>query len=136
MKLILPAIVLLAGRMFAAESTPVPAAAAEAVNAFGVDLVLKTGKPDANLLLSPYSIQSALAMAYAGADGKTRTEMAQVLHFSKDDAAMHGSFAALQKALEELMQKSAARVEQSKAHGLTQDPLTLVVANRLFGQTG
>jgi serine protease inhibitor len=31
-------------------------------------------------LLSPYSIQAALAMTYAYADGDTRAEMAKVLH--------------------------------------------------------
>jgi serine protease inhibitor len=38
-------------------------------------------------LLSPYSIQAALAMAYACADIDTRAEMAKVLHSSPDPLA-------------------------------------------------
>src|SRR5689334_13243668 len=60
-----------------AEASP----AVNVINTFGVDLLHKVGKPDANVLISPYSIQSALAMAYAGAEGTTRDEMAKVLHF-------------------------------------------------------
>jgi serine protease inhibitor len=69
--------------------------AAGAVNALGVDLYRVSVHGDSNLLLSPYSIQNALAMTYAGADGETRTEMQRVLHFPTDDEALHGSFSAL-----------------------------------------
>src|SRR6266550_2467694 len=81
--------------------------AAKVINALGIDLLHKAGKPDANALLSPYSIQSALAMAYAGADGVTREEMARALHYPKDEAELHRSFAGLRKTLEEVVQKSA-----------------------------
>jgi len=87
-------------------------------------------------LLSPYSIQSALVMAYAGADGATRAEMAKVLHYPKDDVETHRSFAALRKALDDTAQRSATNSLQMKQHGATNDPLTLTVANRLFGQGG
>src|SRR5262245_22769381 len=73
---------------FAAPAAADPAATA--VNALGIDLLKKVSKPDANVL-SPYSIQSALAMAYAGADGVTREEMAKVLHYPQDEAALHRS---------------------------------------------
>ena len=39
--------------------------AATAVNALGIELLGLTAKPWENTLLSPYSIQSALAMTYA-----------------------------------------------------------------------
>ena len=39
-----------------------------------------------NLFLSPYSIQTALGTAYAGAQGQTAAEMAKTLHFSGQDA--------------------------------------------------
>ena len=74
--------------------------AASAINAVGIDLLHQTGRSDANALLSPYSIETALAMAYAGADGKTRTEMARVLHLGADEAKANESFAALQLALD------------------------------------
>jgi serpin B len=111
-------------------------AAVKAINTFGIDLLHKIGKPDANVLLSPYSIQSALAMAYAGAEGTTRDEMARVLHYPKDESELHQSFAALWKELDAAIQQSAAQSEQVKKYGQTNDPITLTVANRLFGQSG
>ena len=43
-----------------------PASAAQAVNALGLELLAKGTAPNVNALLSPYSIQTALAMTYAG----------------------------------------------------------------------
>ena len=127
------ATLLLATPMRATEPTPT---AANAINALGIDLLHNGGDPNANALLSPYSIQSALAITYAGAEGETRAEMAKVLHYPKDDAETHGSFAALRKALDEVVQKSANDAEQMTKRGVTNDPITLTVANRLFGQSG
>src|SRR6266516_1327850 len=65
-----------------AHSAPSFDLAAKATNELGVDLhrQLASGS-DQNLCISPYSINSALAMTFAGADGETRSEMARVLHF-------------------------------------------------------
>jgi serine protease inhibitor len=133
MKVLLLATLLPAAPMLAAEPT---STAASAINALGIDLLRKSGEPNANALLSPYSVQSALAMAYAGADGATREEMRKVLHFPKDDAEVHRSFAALRKALEDVVQDSATNAARMKQGGATNDPITLTVANRLFGQAG
>ncbi|MEI2723782.1 MAG: serpin family protein [Verrucomicrobiota bacterium] len=119
--------------MLATEPT---ATAASAINALGIDLLLKSGPPDVNALLSPYSIQSALVMAYTGAAGDTRSEMTKVLHYSKDDAEIQRSFAALKKSLAEVAQKSTRDAEQMQKWGGKIDPITLTMANRLFGQTG
>jgi len=67
--------------------------AATAVNALGVDLLACVAKPNENALLSPYSIQSALAMTYAGAAGETKAEMAKVI------AGWANAFAALATAV-------------------------------------
>ena len=132
-KLLLTAVLLSAAPMFAAEPTTT---AANAINALGVDLLRQSVKPGANALLSPYSIQNALAMTYAGADGDTRTEMLRVLHYPDDDAEVHRSFAALRKSLEDVIQKSVREAEQMQKWGGRIDPITLTMANRLFGQTG
>jgi len=113
--------------------------AARAINALGIELLRQTAKPDANALLSPYSIQSALAMAYAGAEGDTRDEMARVLHYPKDESQLHSSFTALRKSLDEVVMQSAKYAENSVAIGKMArpaDPIVLNVASRLFGQSG
>jgi len=119
-----------------------PAAAADlqtatsAVNQLGLDLLPRTGAPTENALLSPYSIQVALAMTYAGADGDTRTEMARILHFPSDDATLHASFAALTQALAGAGAQQHQRNEQMRKYGEPSDEIELRVANRLFGQQG
>src|SRR5437588_9051038 len=109
--------------------------AAKATNEFAVDLQRQLAKGNDNLCISPYSIESALAMTFAGADGETRTEMARVLHFS-NDASVPGSFAALQHSLEDVSAKTAELVKQSKKFGGPSEPITLNIANRLFAQKG
>ena len=110
--------------------------AAGATNQLGVDLHRQLARGEENLCLSPYSIQSALAMTFGGADGDTRVEMARVLHFPNDGDAIHSSFAALQRSLEEMSKKTATIAEQSKKGGGPSEPITLAIANRLFAQRG
>lgn len=43
-------------------------------------------------VFSPYSVSTALAMTYAGADGQTKAEMAAALEFTLDDEALHPGF--------------------------------------------
>jgi serpin B len=108
--------------------------AATATNQLGIDLHRRLATADENLCLSPYSIQSALAMTFAGADGETKTEMARVLHFQTSDEKIHASFASLQRGLEELAKNSAALAEEGS--GGSGEPITIAIANRLFAQIG
>jgi serpin B len=133
MKPLLLALLLSGTHLFAAES---PSVAATAINAFGIDLLRQAGKPEANFLISPYSIQSALAMVYAGADGKTRDEMAKALHFPANDSELNDSFAALRKSLQELTERSSEVAKNWKRDGVIYDPETIAMANRLFGRGG
>jgi serine protease inhibitor len=110
--------------------------AANATNQLGVELQRKLATADENLCISPYSIQSALAMTFAGAAGHTRTEMARALHFPNEGDTIHSSFAALQHALDEMAQKTVQIAERSKKWGGPSEPITLTVANRLFAQSG
>ncbi len=119
--------------LMAAETASV---AANAINQLGLELQHKVGPADANLCLSPYSIQSAFAMVFAGADGQTREEMAKTLHFPEQAGAIDDSMAALAKALERAKAKSVERAALSKQTGGPSEPITLDVANRLFGQKG
>src|ERR1700736_4970777 len=99
--------------------------AARATNEFGIELHRQLATGDENLCLSPYSIQSALAMTFAGADGETRTEMARVLHFPANGDAIHSSFAALQQSLDEMTKQTAKIAEESKKRGGPSEPITL-----------
>ncbi len=109
--------------------------AATATNQLAVDLHRQLATGDENLCVSPYSIESALAMTFAGAEGETRTEMARVLHLP-NDGAVPTSFSALQRSLEEMSAKTADLVKESKRFGGPSEPITLSIANRLFAQKG
>jgi serpin B len=117
-----------------AQSNP----AIPAVNQLGLDLLRgqASANEHGNLLLSPYSIETALAMAFAGADGHTREEMRRVLHLPEDDDAVFGGFSALAKALDGLQEDSRHRAEQAHKHGSVVEPVEINIANRLFAQSG
>jgi serpin B len=109
--------------------------AANATNQLAVELHRQLATGDENLCVSPYSIESALAMTFAGADGETRVEMSRVLHFP-NDGAVPASFAAFQHSLEEMSTKTAELAKESKRFGGASEPITLNIANRLFAQKG
>jgi serpin B len=110
--------------------------AATATNRFAIDLHHQLAVGDENLCVSPYSIQSALAMTFAGADGETRSEMTRVLHFPSASDEIHTSFSALQRSLKEMAKQTAAVAEQSKKPSGPSGPSALAIADRLFAQTG
>lgn len=60
----------------------------EAANRLGFDLfrVLAAAKPEGNVFISPYSIHTALTMAWAGARGATASDMATVMHLQATEA--------------------------------------------------
>jgi serpin B len=109
--------------------------AARSTNEFGLDLYRKVAAGEGNLCLSPYSIDCALAMTLAGADGETHTEMARVLHLDAG-SDVDVSFAILQKSLEEMGTKTAKIAADSKKRGGPSEPITIAIANRLFPQVG
>ncbi|HTQ31343.1 MAG TPA: serpin family protein [Opitutaceae bacterium] len=96
-------------------------AVVNAINALGLDLYRTQPDGDANLLFSPYLIQNGLAMVYAGADGDTHTEMRDVLHYPRDEAALHAGFAELAKELAQITKDTSAELH---------------LANQLFVQRG
>jgi serpin B len=75
--------------------TPDQLAVSQGNNAFAVDLYGQLRKQDGNLFFSPESISTALAMAYAGAQGATASEMAATLHFTLPPAQLHPAMGAL-----------------------------------------
>ncbi len=95
--------------------------------AFGWDFYREAVKDGENLFFSPYSLSVALAMTWAGARSTTEAQMAEVLHFTLNQARLHPAFNALDLAL-------AARGEQSNAEAAM--PFRLHATNALFGQAG
>jgi serpin B len=130
--LVLP-LVFVASALAAAEFDP-----AAATNQVGLDLFrqLAPQKPNANLVLSPYSIASALALVYAGAEGTTREEMAHALHFAPDDAPVRTGFAGLRESLDQIAARSQTVAEARRRSGGRLDVIEWHAANRLFGQRG
>lgn len=59
---------------------------AEAYNKTGIELFSALAAKPGNVLLSPYSIGSLMAMAAAGAKGTTEAEMVKVLHYPSTPA--------------------------------------------------
>jgi serpin B len=108
--------------------------ASKATNDLAVELHRQLATGNENLCVSPYSIENALAMTFAGADGETSTELARVLHFASDASAVATSFASLQHSLEEMSVKTAEFVKKSKEFGGPSEAITLNIANRLFAQ--
>ncbi|HYO42669.1 MAG TPA: serpin family protein [Candidatus Limnocylindrales bacterium] len=106
------------------------AAAGSAVNAFGLDLYasLVAADPAANLVFSPASIATALAMARAGAKGQTAAEMDAVMRDLGSDAN-----AAWVAALDLAMNTKTATVKD--AAGDDQE-VVLRSVNAPFGQRG
>lgn len=108
--------------------------AANSINSLGIDLLGRMTTPNQAAVVSPYSIQCAMAMTYAGAEGETRTEMARVLHYPSD-GDVHRSFSELQQALTQVAANSKRAAEQTQKYA-PRDPITFSVANRLYGQQG
>ena len=95
--------------------------------AFALDLYQVLREGEGNLFFSPYSISLALAMTYAGARGETEQQMAQTLHFTLSQEALHKAFNALDLDL-------ASRGEEiDEQEG---DPFRLHIANSIWGQQG
>jgi len=93
---------------------------------FAFDIYRQLQSQPGNLFYSPYSISSALAMTYAGAEGRTAEEMANALRFMLGQENLHLAFNALGQKLDSL-----AELEISKDQG---EPFQLNIANAIWGQ--
>lgn len=97
-------------------------AVASGNNQFAIDLyrqVAAGADASDNLLISPLSISTALAMTYAGARGNTAAQMADVLNFDLPDERLHAAYGGLLGDL-----------------NTQREGYELNVVNRLFGQDG
>jgi len=98
--------------------------------ALGAALLSALGEgSDANLAVSPLSIRLALAMAYAGAEGDTAAQMAEVLGYDLPGDRLHAAFNALDLAIED-------RTATLPGPGDTERHIEIAIANALWGQAG
>ena len=71
-------------------------------NRFALELFRKiSSNGQDNLIFSPFSISCALAMAYEGAKGNTKKQMASVFHFSLPSPKFLNTYSSLIKDLEQ-----------------------------------
>ncbi len=98
------------------------------MNAFGTGLyaILTKSAGSGNVVFSPASIEIALAMTYAGANGDTAAEMAKALHFALQGDALHQGFNSLDSLLE-------SRNWQGKTEDGKDEGVVLKTANSLWG---
>jgi serine protease inhibitor len=78
---------------------------------FALELYQELHGLEGNLIFSPYSISTALAMTYAGARADTQTQMASALHFLTDRDHIHPAFAQLSEELEKAGKKGQVQLQ-------------------------
>ncbi|ASJ03408.1 hypothetical protein A3L09_09125 [Thermococcus profundus] len=76
-----------------------PTSINSSINAFALDLYRELAKKDGNVFFSPFSVETALAMLYEGARGRTAEEIANVLHLPEDRKERLNSFSFLMHSL-------------------------------------
>jgi serpin B len=84
--------------------------------AFAMDLYARLRDAEGNLFLSPYSISSAMAIAYGGARGNTEKQMSATLHFLPDQDKFHSAMSKLRQTLGKV--DAGRRIELNVANGL------------------
>lgn len=89
-------------------------------NAFAIELYAYLAKQPGNFVCSPFSINTTLTMAYAGAHGNTAGQMAKVLHDLNTNDDLHAEF----------------RDILGRLKGINTPDTQFLVANSLWAQRG
>ncbi len=84
-------------------------------NEFAFDLMRQIPAGDDNMVVSPFSISTALAMTYAGAREITMEQMAEVMHFDLDQDRFHEAYGAY---LREMKTRAEDHIELNIANSL------------------
>jgi len=71
----------------------------EGNNQFAMELYSQLKNRNGNILFSPYSISSAIAMVYEGSKGETEKEIQSVFHFLLDESLRRLSFSMIRNDL-------------------------------------
>jgi len=98
-------------------------ALADGNHAFACSLYHELAGGEGNLVFSPLSISTAMAMAYAGARGRTAEQLADVLHFDLPPERLHPAFNSICLALQ-------------PPQGADEKTVKLTMLNALWAQKG
>jgi serpin B len=90
-------------------------------NAFAFDLYAQLKSAEGNIFFSPYSISTALAITYAGARGITEKQMMMVLHFGKNEKALHEGFGKLQAGINEMQKQGDVKLSVANSLWMQKD---------------
>ena len=105
--------------------------------AFALELYGQLRTQEGNLFCSPYSLSTALAMAYGGARGETAAQMAKVLRFDLAAAGLHPAFATLAAELNAIQQKGQVKLAIANSlwpqHGCEFLPAYLDLCQKQYG---
>jgi serpin B len=97
-------------------------------SAFALDLYAHLREGDGNRFVSPFSISTALAMAYAGAQEETALQIAKALRFNLPPSQLHPAF---HKLITELHGRNASPADLDRPADVQ-----LFTANALWSQAG
>lgn len=117
-------------------ATAEPDLAAAEINRFGADLLAAVGDaaPTENVVVSPFSVATALAMTSVGARGKTAEEMATVLGGDAVSDADTGD--PVDAYLNDFQPSMNGLLSSLAERGATADGAELEFANSVWGQNG
>lgn len=94
---------------------------AEQSSKFALDIYKQfAGESEKNIFFSPFSLSIAMGMTYAGAEGETKKQIADVFNFSINDENLHKELGSLQN---QMVNKGNKGVEISIANQLWADKL-------------
>jgi serpin B len=133
---LLPALALTLSLTPSAPEGTQPAPRVQAVltanNQFALDLYRQLRAQDGNLFFSPYSVNKALSMAYAGARGENAAEMARVLHFDLTAQELHRAYREARK----LLNSQDGRKPSPPKSGRPRPAGPFYLSANLWGQQG
>lgn len=104
------------------------AALVQGNNAFALDLYARLSQTDGNRFVSPFSISTALAMTYAGAQEETALQIAKALRFKLPPSQLHVAF---HQVITQLHGRNAGSPDPDRPADVQ-----LFTANALWSQAG
>lgn len=116
-------------------TTPSPSEIGRLVDgntAFALDLHRRiAAETGTNVMASPYSVSTALAMVYAGARGGTAEEMARTLRFELPRERLHSTVDALDERIDP--EATGERTATATPHERNDVPFRVATVNALWG---